>query len=274
MSMYHNRPHVEDIRRMKRSGEKISMLFVTTHEEAAAASAAGIHMLSIEGRFFDAEMREAAGECFVQVGLPYGGWGSFDGRPLATAEDYLRTAFHFAGLGGDAYYCAASYDIQKALCDNHIPVVGHIGLIPSYITWTGWRAVGKSAEEALRLWRHARKLEEIGVFGAELEVVPDRVAKFLTENSSLVMLGMGAGRHADAQYLFTEDVCGYGRNRKPRHGKAYRDFAPELARLQNERIAAFKEFKADVDSGGYPAAEHAVPIGDDEFEAFLKAAKA
>ena len=271
MGMYHNRPHVEDIRAMKRRGEKISMLFVTTPDEAAAANAAGIQMLSIEGRYFDAEMRDAAGDCFVQVGLPYGGWGSFNGRPLATAEDYLRAAFHFSGLGGDAFYCAASYDVQKALCDNHIPVVGHIGLVPSYITWTGWRAVGKTASEATALWEQTKRLEEIGVFGAELEVVPDRVAKFLSENSSLVMLGMGAGKFADAQYLFTEDVCGHGKNRKPRHGKVYRNFAPELERLQKERVAAFKEFKADVDSGGYPASEHTVPIADDEFDAFLMA---
>ena len=85
--MYHNRPHAEDIRAMKKRGEKISMLFVTTPEEASAANQAGIHMLSIEGKFFDAEMREAAGDCFVQVGLPYGGWGRFEGRPIATAED-------------------------------------------------------------------------------------------------------------------------------------------------------------------------------------------
>jgi 3-methyl-2-oxobutanoate hydroxymethyltransferase len=273
MGMYHNRPHVEDLRAMKRRGEKISMLYVTTLDEAAAANAAGIHMLSIEGRCFDAAMREAAGRCFVQVGLPYGGWGSFNGRPLATAEDYLRAAFHYAAIGGDAYYCSASYDIQKTLCDNHIPVVAHIGLIPSYITWTGWRAVGKTADEALKLWRHTKRLEEIGVFGAELEVVPDRIAKFLTENSSLVMLGMGAGKHADAQYLFTEDVCGYGVNHKPRHGKVYRTFAPELERLQKERIAAFREFKADVDSGGYPEPRHTVPIVDAEFKKFLKAAK-
>jgi 3-methyl-2-oxobutanoate hydroxymethyltransferase len=267
--MYHNRPHVSDIRAFKTRGEKISMLFVTTPDEAAAAAAAGIQMLSIEGRFFDAEMREAAGGCFVQVGLPYGGWGSFGGRPLATAEDYLRAAYHYAGIGGDAFYCAASYDIQKVLCDNHIPVVGHIGLIPSYITWTGWRAVGKTADEALALWKHAQKLEAIGVFGAELEVVPDRVAKFLTENSSLVMLGMGAGKYADAQYLFTEDVCGYGKNHKPRHGKVYKNLAPQLEHLQNDRIAAFKEFKADVDSGAYPEAAHSVPIKDDEFDVFM-----
>ena len=272
MGMYHNRPHVEDIRKIKKRGEKISMLFVTTPDEAAAAAAAGINMLSIEGRFFDAAMRESAGDCFVQVGLPYGGWGSFNGRPLATAEDYLRVAFHYAAIGGDAYYCAASYDIQRTLADNHIPVVGHIGLIPSYISWTGWRAVGKTADEALALWRHAQKLEEIGVFGAELEVVPDRVAKYLSENSSLIMLGMGAGKYADAQYLFTEDVCGYGKNHKPRHGKVYRNLGPELDRIQTERIAAFTEFKGDVASGTYPAPEHVVPMKDEEMEAFLKTA--
>ncbi|SEK09598.1 3-methyl-2-oxobutanoate hydroxymethyltransferase [Marinovum algicola] len=271
--MYHNRPHVEDIRAMKKRGETISMLFVTTPDEAAAASEAGIHMLSIEGRFFDAEMREAAGDCFVQVGLPYGGWGQFNGRALAIAEDYLRAAFYYASLGGDCFYCSASYDIQKALCDNHIPVVGHIGLIPSYITWTGWRAVGKTADEALALWKHTQKLEEIGVFAAELEVVPDRVAQFLTENSSLVMLGMGAGKHADAQYLFTEDICGYGKNHKPRHGKVYRNFAPELERLQAERIAAFREFRADVDSGGYPGPEHSVAMDDGAFDTFTAQAR-
>lgn len=270
MGMYHNRPHVEDIRAMKKRGEKISMLYVATHEEAAAAAAAGIHMLSIEGKVFDAEMREAAGDCFVQVGLPYGGWGSFNGRPLATAEDYLRAAFHYSALGGDAYYCSASYDIQKVLCDNHLPVVGHIGLIPSYISWTGWRAVGKTADEAAALWAHTKKMEEIGVFAAELEVVPDRVAKFLTENSSIIMLGMGAGEHADAQYLFTEDICGYGVNHKPRHGKVYADMGPKLKALQEERIGAMKAFKADVDNGGYPEAGHVVPIKDDEFDAFLK----
>ncbi len=273
MGMYHNRPHVEDIRKMKKKGENISMLFVTTPDEAAAANAAGIHMLSIEGRFFDAAMREAAGSCFVQVGLPYGGWGTFNGRALATAEDYMRAAFHYSAIGGDAYYCSASYDIQKTLCDNHIPVVAHIGLVPAYITWSGWRAVGKTAHEALALWEHTKKLEEIGVFGAELEVVPDRVAKFLSENSSLIMLGMGAGKYADAQYLFTEDVCGYGQNHKPRHGKVYRNLGPELARLQNERVAAFKEYKADVDSGVYPAEEHTVTIKDEEFDAFLKSTK-
>lgn len=268
------RPTVADIRVMKARGEKLSMLYVTTLEEAAAADAAGIHMLSIEGRFFSPEMREAAGRCFVQVGLPYGGWGSFQGRPLATAEDYLRAAFHFAAMGGDCFYCAAAYDIQKTLCDNHIPIVAHVGLIPSYITWTGFRAVGKTADEAIRLWKQVKQLEAIGCFGAELEVVPDRVGEMISKNTSMIMLGMGAGPGADAQYLFAEDVLGYTAGHKPRHAKTYRNFAKELERLQQERVAAFKEFIADVNTGAYPALQHAVPISDAEFETFTARIKA
>ncbi|GLS23827.1 3-methyl-2-oxobutanoate hydroxymethyltransferase [Labrys miyagiensis] len=262
------RPTVADIRAMKARGQKISVLYVTTLEEASAADAAGIDMLSIEGRFFSPEMRMAAGKCFVQVGLPFGAWGSFQGRPLTTAEDYLRAAFHFTQLGGDCFYCAASYDIQKVLCDNHIPIVAHVGLIPSYITWTGFRAVGKTAEEALRVWHHVKQLEAIGCFGAELEVVPDRVGELISRNTSMIMLGMGAGPGADAQYLFAEDVLGHTDGHKPRHAKTYRNFAAEFERLQQERIAAFGEFIADVRSGSYPAQEHVVPIVDDEFEGF------
>ena len=258
-----NRPTVHDMRAMKARGQKISMLYVTSLDEAAAADAAGIHMLSIESRFFTPEMREAAGTCFVQVGLPFGPYGG-----LATAEDYLRAAFHFTKMGGDCFYCAASLDIQKAMCDNHMPVVAHVGLIPSYITWTGWRAVGKTAVEARAVWDHVKQLEAIGCFGAELEVVPDRLGEIISQNTPMIMLGMGAGPGADAQYLFAEDVLGCTDGHKPRHAKTYRNFAAEYARLQAERIAAFREYIADVNAAAYPERHHNVSMADAEFSAF------
>jgi 3-methyl-2-oxobutanoate hydroxymethyltransferase len=261
------RPTVADMRAMKARGQKISMLYVTTLEEAAAAAAASIHMLSIEGRFFSPEMREAAGDCFVQVGLPFGPFGD-----LVTAEDYLRAAFHFTRIGGDCFYCSASLEIQKALCDNAVPIVAHVGLIPSQNTWIGgFKAVGKTAESAKAVWNHVKRLETIGCFGAELEVVPDRVAEVITKSTPMIMLGMGAGPHADAQYLFAEDVLGHTEGHKPRHARTYRNFAAEFARLQQERIAAFKEFIADVNSGAYPQPEHGVPIAEPEFAAFKAA---
>ena len=151
-----------------------------------------------------------------------------------------------------------------------MPIVAHVGLIPSQCTWTGgFKAVGKTAQSAKAVWDHVKRLEAIGCFGAELEVVPDRVAEVIAKNTPLLMLGMGAGPYADAQYLFAEDVLGYNPGHKPRHSKTYRDFAAEYARLQQERIAAFQEFIADVKEGAYPAPEHVVPIKDEEFEAFL-----
>ena len=56
MNMYHHRPTVADMRAMKARGQKISMLYVTTLEEAEAAATAGIHMLSIEGRYAKLEL--------------------------------------------------------------------------------------------------------------------------------------------------------------------------------------------------------------------------
>jgi 3-methyl-2-oxobutanoate hydroxymethyltransferase len=256
------RPTVADIRALK-GKRQISMLFVETVDEAAAANAAGIDMLSIVDTVWTPAMREAAGNCFVQVGLLYG--------QLCTYEDYIRAAHRVMMIGGDCCYCAASLDTITKLAAEGIPVVSHVGLIPSKATWTGgFKAVGKTADGAIKVFEHVKQLEEAGAFGAELEVVPDRVAAEITKRTSLIMLGMGAGPHADAQYLFAEDVLGYTRGHQPRHAKVYRNFRAEYERLQNERVAAFNEFKADVESGAYPQPQHVVPIEDAEFAAFMK----
>jgi len=261
--LYHDRPTVADIRALK-GVRQLTMLYVDTPDEAAAAAEAGIDMLSIIDPVWTPEMRDAAGDCFVQVGLLYG--------ELVTGEDYQRAAHRVTQIGGDCVYCASNLDTIALLASDGIPVVSHVGLIPSKATWTGgFKAVGKTAASALAVMEHVRKLEEIGAFGAELEVVPDRVAAEIAKRTNLVLLGMGAGPHADAQYLFAEDVLGHTSGHQPRHAKTYRDFRTEFDRLQSERVAAFKEFKADVDTGAYPAPEHIVPIKDAEFEAFVKA---
>ncbi|MFO1149891.1 MAG: 3-methyl-2-oxobutanoate hydroxymethyltransferase [Alsobacter sp.] len=82
------------------------------------------------------------------------------------------------------------------------------------------------------------------------------------------MLGMGAGPVADAQDLFAEDVLGHSAGQKPRHAKAYRNFAAAFERLQRERISAFREFIADISSGAYPDPQHNVPISDMKFQRF------
>lgn len=263
--MKHKRMTVADLRAQK-GKRQMTMLFVESPDEAAAAAAAGIDILSIIEPIWTPEMREAAGNCVVQVGLLYG--------PLATYEDYLRAAHAAIMKGGDLCYCAASTATITKLSAEGIPVVGHVGLIPSRATWTGgFKAVGKTAESAMLVYNQVKTLEAAGAVGAEIEVVPDRVTAEIAKRTSLVLLSMGAGTGGDAQYLFSEDVLGYTRVHKPRHAKVYRNFRAEFDRLQKERIAAFKEFRVDVEKGRYPEDKHLVPIEDKEFKAFVKALK-
>ncbi|WP_088312445.1 3-methyl-2-oxobutanoate hydroxymethyltransferase [Kineosporia sp. R_H_3] len=257
------RPTVADLRAGK-GQRQLSMLHVTSLDEAAAAHAAGIDLLSIVDPLWGRDFRSAAPDAFVCVGLLYG--------QLVTTEDYLRAAFAAMSDGADSVYCAASLRTVEALADEGIPVCGHSGLIPSKATWTGgFKAIGKTADTALLVHRQVKALEDAGAFAAEIEVVPDRVAAEISRRTTLLLISMGAGSGCDAQYLFAEDVLGSNTGHVPRHAKRYRDFAAEYARLQAERIAAFGEFADDVKAGGYPGPQHTVAIGDAEYEAFLAA---
>ena len=104
--MRHNRMTVADLRAQK-GKRQMTMLFVDTPDEAAAANAAGIDILSIIDPVWNPAMREAAGRCFVQVGLLYG--------DLCTYEDYLRASHDSLNNGGGCVYCAASLDTISKL---------------------------------------------------------------------------------------------------------------------------------------------------------------
>lgn len=256
------RPTVADLRAAKGT-RQLSMLHVTTLDEAAAAEVAGIDILSIIGPRWSPQWRDAAPRAFVCVGLLYG--------ELVTTEDYLRAAFAAMTDGADSVYCAASLRTIEALAAEGIPVCGHSGLVPSKATWTGgFKAVGRTAESAMLVYRQVKDLENAGAFAAEIEVVPTAVAQAISDRTPLILLSMGAGAQGTAaQYLFAEDVLGSNTGKVPRHAKVYRSFAAEYARLQAERVAAFSEFDADVKSGAYPGAEHQLSIPGGELDAFL-----
>ncbi|MDK1494034.1 3-methyl-2-oxobutanoate hydroxymethyltransferase [Sinorhizobium sp. 7-81] len=260
--MKHRRPTVSDLLSMKGT-RQLTMLRVVTLDEAEAAEEAAIDLVSVPPALLGPEFREAAPSVFAFPGLEYG--------DFVTAEDYLRAAFQAMRAGGDAVYCAAGLSTVRRLREEGIPVCGHVGLIPSKATWTGgFRAVGKTAESALAVWRQVKSLEEAGAFAAEIEVVPAEVATAISRRTSLLMLSMGAGTGCDAQYLFAEDVLGQNRGHYPRHAKVYRDFAAEFDRLQQERVAAFREYAEDVRSGAYPEKAHLVGIAPAELEDFLE----
>ncbi len=240
----------------------MSMLYTDSLDEARAADAVGIDLLSIIDPVWTPAMRKAAGSCFVQVGLLYG--------QLATTDEYLRAAHNAMMIGGDCCYCAASPAVIERLASEGIPVVGHVGLIPSRRTWTGgWKAVGKTLETAKLVYEQVKTLENAGAFAAEIEVVPAAIAAEIAKRISVLLFSMGAGTACDAQYLFSCDVLGYNDEHMPRHSQQYRNFRAEYDRLQAERVAAFSEFKTDVESGAYPQDKHLVGVDAEVVASFV-----
>ena len=261
--MTRKRPTVADVRAMKGKYQH-TMLRVETMQELEAAEQAGIDMVSVPPDLMcDPEFRDAAPGLFAVPGLNY-----FD---VGTTDDFIRWSFRMVKASADAVYCSASLQTVRRLADEAIPVIGHVGLIPSKRTWTGgFKAVGKSAESAMQVFNAVKAYESAGAFGAEIEVVPSEVATEISKRTTLFLVSMGAGTGCDAQYLFAEDVLGSNTGHYPRHAKRYRDFAAEHARLQKERIAAFTEFSQDVKSGAYPEPRHEVNIARDEMQSFRK----
>jgi len=260
--MSRKRPTIADLRAIK-GKKQLTMLRVMTLEEAEAAEKAGVDIVSIPPELLlNPHYRDAAPSLFSMPGENF--------YEIGTADDFVRWSFRMVKAGADAVYCSASYATVKRMADEAIPVIGHVGLIPSRKTWTGgFKAVGKTAETALQVFEAVKQLEAAGAFGAEIEVVPVEVAKAISERTSLFLLSMGAGAGCDAQYLFAEDILGMNRGHMPRHSKVYRNFAAEYDRLQAERVAAFSEYVADVNSNAYPEEKHIVRMPPEELSAFM-----
>ena len=254
-------PTVADLRALK-GRRQLTMLRYFSLDEAAAAEAAGVDIASVPPEvLLDPRYREVAPSIFSMTGLTH--------LEAGTPEDYLRWSGDALNRGADAIYCSGSLRTVEYLAREHIPVVGHVGLVPARATWTGgFRAVGKTAESALRLYEEVRAYESAGAFAVEIEVVPEEVASEISRRVGILLWSMGAGAGCDAQYLFASDILGYTDGHVPRHSKVYRNFAAEYARLQTERVAAFREFVSDVESGAYPEEGHLVRMAPEELSVF------
>ncbi len=262
MSQQRRLPTIADLRAAK-GQRQLTMLRYFSLDEAAAAEAAGIDIASVPADIvFHPQYRQVAPSIFTMTGKTH--------LEAGTPADYLRWSGDAVNRGADAVYCSGSLETVEYLAREHIPVVGHVGLVPARATWTGgFRAVGKTADAALKLFDEVLAYEAEGAFAVEIEVVPAEVATEISRRTGILLWSMGAGSGCDAQYLFANDILGYSEGHIPRHSKVYRDFKAEHARLQAERVAAFREFAGDVETGAFPAESHILHMAPPELDVFL-----
>jgi len=249
---------VYDLQQLK--GKRcLTHIHVKSPEEAAAAEAAGIDLMSCSFDSPEAQARlpllvAAAPNSFLSCATPHG---------MASPEEAIRIGFRALELGASSVYCSASPFIIEAMAREGLPVVGHLGMVPRHVTWTNYRAIGRTEEEARQLHQHMKTLESAGAYAAELECVPHNLARFLCSQTKMLLMSLGSGEGCDTQFLFSDDILGDYEERLPRHAKAYRNFLEENRRLQRERIAAFTEYIADVKEGRFPEKSHLVEMKEE-----------
>ena len=256
---------VKDLRDIK--GKRVlTETLPFTPEEAAAAEEAGIDTMKVR---FDpkrpelaAEIRRAAPNTFMSFSVPL--------VAAATEAEAVRIGYQAMELGADGIMCQWSPRFIAAATEAGIPVEGHAGLVPRRSTWTGGlRAVGKTIEEALWVYEEIKKLEAAGAWAVEIEVIPAELLAEISKRTTLLTSSIGAGGGGDIQFLFAEDILGNNAPPYPRHSKQYRNLYKMKQEMQAERVAGFKEFIADVRSGGFPAQQHVVKSPPGVIEAFL-----
>ena len=258
---------------------QLSALFVHSADEAKAAEEAGIDIICTSHDYPDfgiynsfeelKRIRAAAPTCLMQTG-----------GAITPASEYeaLKVCHKYLEIGTDVIYGGTwSYKWIKALRDENVPINSHVGLVPGKATWIGgFRAIGKTAEEAIGVLKHTQELQEAGAIGVELEVVPPKVAEVITKKVDIITLSMGSGSGCDGQYLFANDVLGYtsyNGGHIPRHARIYRDFKNEYEKLQVERVKAFKEYHNDTVNKKFDDPKITVGIKDNEFDKFLELAE-
>ncbi len=184
-----------------------------------------------------------------------------------SVEDAVRNAGRFLQNGGmDAVKLEGGReraDAVRAIVGAGIPVMGHLGLTPQSVHQLGgFRAQGKTASAAQRLFEDAKILEEAGAFSLVLESVPARLAEYISKNISIPTIGIGAGLGCDGQVLVTHDVLGLFDRFTPKFVKQYANFHEAMNK-------AFTEYIEDVESKKFPAVEHTVEMTDAEWQEFM-----
>jgi 3-methyl-2-oxobutanoate hydroxymethyltransferase len=186
----------------------------------------------------------------------------------ASVADAVRNAGRFLQEAGmDAVKLEGGRERREAvegIVGAGIPVMGHIGLTPQSVHQLGgFRAQGKSAEAAKRLFEDALILQEAGCFSILLETIPTQLASLMSEKLEIPTIGIGAGVSCDGQVLVTHDLLGLFDRFTPKFVKKY-------AHLHQEMATAISSYKTDVENGTFPSDEHSFEMTEEELDALTK----
>ncbi len=274
MSIHPSEGHNSKIKRitthqlqlMKKQGEKIAMLTAYDFSMARILDQAGIDVILVGDSasnvmaghettlpitldqmiYHASSVVRAIQRAFVIVDIPF---GSYQGNSSEALKSSIRI---MKESGAHGVKVEGGEEIQQSverIVNAGVPVMGHLGLTPQSIYQFGTYSVrAKQKDEAEKLIRDAKVLEESGCFGLVLEKVPAALAKEVSSLLSIPTIGIGAGPDTDGQVLVIHDMLGITQDFAPRFLRRY----AELSSIMDQAV---KDYVKDVKDNKFPNKE-------------------
>jgi len=256
---------IQDLKKMKQEGRKISMVTAYDYTQASLVEKAGIEIILVGDSLamtilgHDGTVALTTEEMIAHIkpvvkGAPtphivgdmvFGSYNESIPQAIHTANRLMKEG------GCDSVKLEGGRpDVVKAIVDAGIPVQGHIGLTPQTASMLGgFKVQGKSLDAAKKLIEDAVALERAGAFSIVIECVPEELGRAITDAVSIPTIGIGAGRYCDGQVLVYHDMLGMFDKFVPK-------FVRQYAKIGDEIINALKQYKEDVVSGEFPEEKH------------------
>lgn len=214
--------------------------------------------------------RNKDGPALVVSDMPFGSFEASVSQGISNAIDLMKLSPRLTSLkvevgplGTDEY----TMEFVKQLCSRGIPVIGHIGLTPQRANSLGGFKVqgSKTPQEAVELYRTAKRLQEIGCWSIVLETIPYKVAQYITDRLNIPTIGIGAGNSTSGQVLVIADMLGLQST----------DHIPKFVNKYGDIITNVEEslckYKNDVESRHFPeTGMHTFKIKDEIYDEFVQ----
>ena len=179
-------------------------------------------------------------------------------------ETAIKNAGEFIKIGMDAVkvegYVPKRID---AIANSGIAVMGHLGLTPqTRAKLGGYRVQAKTGDEAEKLLKQAKTIENSGASLLLIEAVPEEVSEIVAKELKIPVYGIGAGPRVDGQLVISHDIFGLFWDFKPKFIKQY---------VNGERLflSALNSYEKEVHNGQFPSDEHSYKMKDNELNKLL-----
>ncbi len=263
------------LQEMKKRGEKITMLTAYDYTMAKLVDEAGIDMILVGDSLgmvvlgYDTTLPVKMEDMIHHTTAVVRGRKRalvVADMPFLSYEVSVEEAVRNAGrlvqdAGAEAVKLEGGKEVAnaiEAIVNAGIPVVGHLGLTPQSVNkFGGFKVQGKNEAAARQLIQDAKILTEAGAFSIVLECIPWAIAKMITDEVPIPVIGIGAGPYCDGQVLVFHDIVGL-------YDKFVPKFVKQYAQVGQVIRDACSQFANEVRQGRFPAEEHGFKIDQEE----------